>query len=59
MGFLLTAASVAGLLGQIPAGELLDIIRAKRRAFLLSAAIMAGAAAVIALWPSFLFVVPT
>jgi hypothetical protein len=30
IGFVLTASSVAGLLSQVPGGELLDIIRSKR-----------------------------
>lgn len=30
IGFVLTASSVAGLLGQLPGGELLDNIRSKR-----------------------------
>ena len=53
IGFVLTTAAVAGLLGQIPAGELLDTIRSKRLAVMLAATMIAGAALVIGLWPSF------
>lgn len=53
IGFVLTAAGVAGLISQAPAGELLDTIRSKRTAAMLAAAMVAGAAVVIALWPRF------
>jgi MFS family permease len=53
IGFVLSAAGLAGLLSQIPAGELLDTIRSKRRAVMLAAAMLGGAALVIAIWPSF------
>jgi len=53
IGFALTVATVAGLLSQIPSGELLDTIHSKRLAVMLAAAMIAGAALVIALWPSF------
>jgi MFS family permease len=53
IGIVLTVATAAGLLCQIPAGELLDTIHSKRFAAMLAAGMIAGAALVIALWPSF------
>jgi MFS family permease len=53
IGFVLTVAGVAGLLAQIPSGELLDTVHSKRLAVMLAAAMVAGAALVIALRPSF------
>jgi len=53
IGFVLTAAGFAGLLSQLPGGELLDAMRSKRFAVALGAAMIAAAALIIALWPSF------
>ncbi len=53
IGFVLTAAWLAGLLSQTPAGELLDTIHSKRFAVILAAAMIAAVALVMALWPSF------
>jgi MFS family permease len=53
IGFVLTAAGFAGLLTQLPAGELLDAIRSKRIAVALGAAMVAAGALIIASWPSF------
>jgi MFS family permease len=53
IGFVLTAAGFAGLLSQLPGGELLDIIRSKRVAVALGAIMVAAGALIIALWPSF------
>ncbi|MGA2127392.1 MAG: MFS transporter [Xanthobacteraceae bacterium] len=53
IGFVLTAAGFAGLLSQLPGGELLDVIRSKRLAVALGAAMVAAGALIIALWPSF------
>jgi MFS family permease len=53
IGFVLTAGTVAGLLGQIPSGELLDKIHSKRLGMMIAAAAIAGAALIIALWPAF------
>ncbi|MGA7329705.1 MAG: MFS transporter [Rhodomicrobium sp.] len=53
IGFVLTAAAVAGLVSQTPAGELLDRTQAKRPAVMLAVAMIGGAALGIALWPSF------
>jgi MFS family permease len=53
IGFVLTAAGFAGLLSQLPGGELLDTIRSKRIVVALGAIIVAAGALSIALWPSF------
>jgi MFS family permease len=53
IGLVLTAAGFAGLLTQLPAGELLDAIRSKRIAVALGAAMVAAGALIIASWPSF------
>jgi len=53
IGFVLTASGFAGLLSQIPGGELLDAIRSKRFVVALGAAMVAAGALIIALWPSF------
>ncbi len=56
IGFVLTAAGLAGLLSQAPAGELLDTAHSKRAAAVLAAALVAAAGLIIALWPSFFLV---
>ncbi|MGB6537351.1 MAG: MFS transporter [Xanthobacteraceae bacterium] len=53
IGFVLTAAGFAGLLSQIPGGELLDAIQSKRFAVALGASMVAAGALIIALWPNF------
>jgi MFS family permease len=53
IGFVLTAAGFAGLLTQLPAGELLDATRSKRAAVALGATMVAIAALIIWSWPSF------
>jgi MFS family permease len=53
IGFALTAAGFAGLLSQLPGGELLDAIQSKRIVVALGAIMAAAAALIIALWPSF------
>ena len=53
IGFVLTASSVAGLLSQVPGGELLDRIRSKRALVAVGAGIVILSALVIALRPSF------
>src|SRR5580704_18826788 len=58
IGFVLTAAGFAGLLTQLPAGELLDATRSKRGAVALGATMVAVAALIIASWPSFPLVTP-
>jgi MFS family permease len=53
IGFVLTAAGFAGLLTQLPAGELLDAVRSKRAVVALGAVMVAAGALIIAFWPSF------
>jgi MFS family permease len=53
IGFVLTAGGLAGLLSQLPGGELLDAIQSKRLAVALGAMMVAAGALIIALWPSF------
>ena len=53
IGFVLTAGGFAGLLSQLPGGELLDNIRSKRIAVALGATMVAAGALIIASWPSF------
>jgi MFS family permease len=53
IGFVLTAAGFAGLLTQLPGGQLLDTIRSKRIVVALGATMVAAAALIIAFWPSF------
>jgi MFS family permease len=53
IGFVLTAAGFAGLLSQLPGGELLDAIRSKRIVVALGATMVAAGALMIALWPTF------
>ena len=56
IGFVLTASSVAGLLSQVPSGELLDRVRSKRALVAVGVGIVILSALVIALRPSFLLV---
>jgi MFS family permease len=53
IGFVLTAGGLAGLLSQLPSGELLDAIRSKRLVVALGAMMVAASAFIIALRPSF------
>src|SRR5580698_8529179 len=53
IGYVLTAAGLAGLLSQLPGGALLDAIRSKRIAVALGAGMVAAGALIIAVWPSF------
>jgi MFS family permease len=52
IGFVLSASSFAGLVSQLPGGELLDVTRSKRFLVALGAIMVAASALVIALWPS-------
>jgi MFS family permease len=56
IGLVLTASGLAGLLSQVPAGELLDIVRAKRAFVAAGATIVAVSAIIIAFEPSFALV---
>src|SRR5207237_4314250 len=53
IGFVLTASGLAGLLSQLPGGELLDTVRSKRAVVVAGVAIVAGSAILIAFQPSF------
>jgi MFS family permease len=53
IGFVLTASGLAGLLSQIPGGELLDIVRSKRALVVMGATMVAISAIIIAFEPSF------
>lgn len=53
IGFVLTASGVAGLLSQLPGGELLDKVRSKRALVAVGACIVALSALIIELRPSF------
>ncbi len=52
IGFVLSASSLAGLLSQLPGGELLDATRSKRFLVAMGGIMVAVSALVIALWPS-------
>lgn len=56
IGFVLTIGGVAALLSQVPGGELLDIVRAKRALVALGGATMAVSALIIGYRPDFLWV---
>ena len=53
IGLILTASGVAGLLSQVPGGELLDVVRSKRALVALGLAMIALSAGIIGLRPSF------
>src|SRR5262245_31663502 len=53
IGFVLTASGLAGLLSQVPGGELLDMSRSKRAFVAAGAAIVAISAIIISFQPSF------
>ena len=52
IGFVLTAGGLAGLVSQVPCGELLDTIRSKRAAIALGAVMIAAGAVIIAIRPT-------
>jgi MFS family permease len=53
IGFVLTAAGLAGLASQVPGGELLDKIHSKRLAIELGVVMIAAGAVIVALEPAF------
>src|SRR6516225_8601241 len=53
IGFVLSAGALAGLLSQVPGGELLDTIRSKRALVALGVAMVAISAMIIEFRPSF------
>jgi MFS family permease len=56
IGFVLSAGGVAGLLAQLPGGELLDVVRSKRFLLALGIIIVGCSALIIGLSPTFPFV---
>ena len=52
IGFVLSVSGLAGLLSQVPGGELLDATRSKRFLLALGAIVVAISALVMALWPA-------
>lgn len=52
IGFVLSVSGLAGLLSQLPGGELLDASRSKRFLIALGAILVAVSALVMALWPA-------
>ena len=52
IGYVLSVSSLAGLLSQLPGGELLDASRSKRFLFALGVILVAVSALVMALWPT-------
>ncbi|HEY2533430.1 MAG TPA: MFS transporter [Xanthobacteraceae bacterium] len=53
IGYVLSVGSLAGLLSQVPGGELLDASRSKRFLVALGAIMVAVSALAMALWPTF------
>jgi MFS family permease len=53
IGYVLSVGSLAGLLSQVPGGELLDASRSKRFLLALGAIMVAVSALAMALWPIF------
>jgi MFS family permease len=51
IGLVLTVGSVAGLLSQLPGGELLDKVRSKRAVIAVAASIVILSALILAFWP--------
>src|SRR6516162_5736715 len=51
IGFVLSASGLAGLLSQLPGGELLDVSRSKRFLVALGGVVVAVSALLIAVWP--------
>jgi MFS family permease len=52
IGFVLSVGGFAGLLSQLPGGELLDVTRSKRLLVALGVSVVAFSALVIAFWPT-------
>jgi MFS family permease len=53
IGLVLTGGGVAGLLMQVPAGELLDLVPSKRALVAAASVMVALAALILGLWPNF------
>jgi hypothetical protein len=54
IGIALSAGGVAGLLAQLPRGELLDVVRPKRLLVAVGTVMVGVGALIIALWPEFI-----
>ena len=54
IGIVLSAGGIAGLLAQLPGGELLDVVRSKRLLVAAGTVMVGGGALIIALWPEFI-----
>ena len=52
IGLVLTVGTVAGLLSQLPGGELLDKVRSKRAVIAVAAGIVILSALILAFWPT-------
>ncbi|MCJ2071117.1 MFS transporter [Methylobacterium sp. J-030] len=53
IGFALTVGSLVALLGQVPGGAFVDVVRSKRFAAAVAVTGIAGSAFALAVWPSF------
>jgi MFS family permease len=53
IGFVLSAGGIAGLLAQVPTGELLDVVQSKRLLVGVGSVAVALGALILALWPYF------
>ncbi|MCJ2064343.1 MFS transporter [Methylobacterium sp. J-088] len=53
IGFALTVGSLVALLGQVPGGAFVDVVRSKRFAASVAVIGIAGSAFALAIWPSF------
>ncbi|MCJ2049789.1 MFS transporter [Methylobacterium sp. J-070] len=56
IGFALTVGSLVALLGQVPGGAFVDVVRSKRFAAAVAVLGISGSAFALAVWPSFLVV---
>jgi len=56
IGFVLSIGSAAGLVSQIPGGELLDVVRSKRLLVAIGVVTVASSILILRLWPSFAMV---
>ena len=56
IGFALTVGSLVALLGQVPGGAFVDVVRSKRFAAAVAVIGISGSAFALAVWPSFLVV---
>ena len=54
IGIVLSAGGIAGLLAQLPGGELLDVVRSKRLLVAAGTVMVGGGALIIAFWPEFI-----